>query len=264
MYRFHAFISNPAKLWSSVVSLNRSRQLGHLVAAGLLFATSAAYASPVTITTADGKGADNQVQGQGFDDREKINTGASSTLELRANDNPASNFVGVLRFDLAALPEQVAGATLRLTLASSPSVPAGLTVFALRDGSGGGADGGGGPELGEAQYAEGDQTFKVATGQPNALIGDNAPGFDESAIGPEMVIRHGTRIGNLHLPAGLPVGSQLSIATPALTQTLRDDRNGVVVFYLFNTNPDQSFRVFTADGNPSASSPTLMFSPPSP
>lgn len=221
--------------------------------------TAGAASHAVVITTADGIGADNQIQGKNFADRELINKGASTTLELRANGNPANNFVGVLRFDLAAVTDNVADATLSVTLASSPSVNTELVIYALNEGSaGGGPDGSDQDELSETAYAEGGSSFSVQPiGSPN-LVGDIAPGFDELATGPSMVSSDATLIGTVAIASGTPADTKLSVSDPALVDALNADTNGAVVFYLFNTNSAETYTLYTADGSNAAGlQPTL-------
>ncbi|MEM6550534.1 MAG: hypothetical protein AAF750_00150 [Planctomycetota bacterium] len=235
----------------------RSRSLLTVAAVGVC---SLNPASAAVITTADGAfGADNQIQGPGFGNRELVNKGNSLTLELRANGNPANNFVGVLRFDLSSLDADIETAKLTLNLASDYNDTTTLAVYALTETSaGGGTDASGIAELSETAYAEGPSNFSVLNPPNNNLVGDNAPGFDETATGPNMVTASSTLLASIPIASGTAAGTDLVVSNAALASFLNADTNNAVVFYLFNTNSSETILLTTGDGsNPAADRPTL-------
>ncbi len=226
-----------------------------------LAAVSAAPAFAVTVTTADGAfGADNQIQGKSFSDRELINKGSSISMELRNNGNPANSFTGVLRFDLSTVTGPASAATLSLTLNSNISANTQLGIYALNEAfAGGGADGSDGDELSETAYIEGSGSFALTPSVANDLVGDIAPGFNELLSGTAMVIASSTLIDLIDITAGAgdETGTLLTTSSAALLAAINADTNNALVFYLFNTsNPNESFQIRTADFG-TAGVPTL-------
>ena len=229
------------------MTLNFARPLLLLTAA---VSAPAALAVPVSITTADGAfGADNQIQGRNFNDRELVNKGNSPSIELRANGNPANNFVGVLRFDLSSLTDAVDAASLTVTLATRPAAATSITAYALNEAfAGGGPDGSGNPEVSETAYIEGSANFNVTSTVPNDLVGDIAPGFNELATGAAMISSSSTLVGVAPIAAGTASGTTVSLSGQALIDAINSDTNDAFVLYLFNSNPTETFSFFTADG----------------
>ena len=122
---------------------------------------TASAAADITLTTADGRGADNQVMGFG-NGRESLNKGGASQFEVRGHEYSGNNYYGVLRFDLAEadLPEAASTASLTLTVLEKPAAGGRIVVFGLQDGYAGGPDSSGRPELAE----DADEAPLVATG----------------------------------------------------------------------------------------------------
>ena len=188
-----------------------------------------------TVTTADGRGADNQVMGFG-NGRELLSKGKAAQVELRAHAFSGNNYYGVLRFDVAPLGpvQETQAARLVVTLVDAPTARGDVVVYGLKDAYAGGPDERGKPERGEADYAEGDLNWKEPTDDA-VLTGDNAPGLAEDRAGVEGFDRPGSpfsRLGVLRIPADAQPDAKLALATPEVARFLARDTNGVAVIYL--------------------------------
>lgn len=213
-------------------SLNRARLLAPVVALVCLF-TAGPSVNAVTITTADGNGADTFVEGVPSNE----NYGTRGNIVLKNPSGP-TQFArkGYIRFDLSSMAGRAAlDATLSLTVENNNLVSGNFTVdvFALNDGAGDfWIEGNGG-------------TDNSPTGEINW---DNAPGNDVTS-GINLDGAEVTSLGSFNVEnSGTDgVGSILTFSLASLTAAINADNNEALTLILRRSG--------TNDGN----SPNLAF-----
>ncbi len=210
-------------------------------------------AGAVTITTADGVGADTFVRWR--EDEPESDTNYGDTTTVRVLDPQIQNSAGFsntrkpyLRFDLSVVgPDLVSAATLELTFAGTAAGEVRdsvIRVFGLDDG-----------DPGES-WGELDITWNNAPGnlQSCCLVDGNVTSF----------------LGEFTREGDLPVGEIVSFSSPGLVDFLNADTDGQVTLMLAGVGNSQRpgsqatgiFSAFTAKesasvANGTAQAPTL-------
>jgi len=185
-------------IWSDVAAL---------LALGLVL--GADHDQAVTITTADGDGADAFVErfDNGFPDREDTNYGTDVNVRTRAVVGLGLYRKSYLRFDLSGITGEIVSASFGLTGNNSEAAGEIINVYGLTDGVTG--DGAPGP------------SGWIENGDPSITF-NNAPANDTSGIG---LTADATLLGTF--VKGF-VDATTEFTDPALVTFLNNDSNGLV------------------------------------
>jgi hypothetical protein len=180
-------------------------------AAALLSVAATSQAAPVSLTTAQGKGADTSVRGGSFATR---SFGSLPVLKACNWPNLEHARKAFLRFDLSALPSKIKdakSATLNLTIAPAEGKTPADKVWTFQ--VSGFKDGGTGED-----WSEGATTW------------DNAPANDaKTASG---VTEAATLLGTFTLTGTGEAGKTVSLSSPELLKFLQNDSNGIATLII--------------------------------
>jgi hypothetical protein len=206
-----------------------------------LFAGPSALATLVTITTADGLGADTFVKG-GTDRDNPMNSSTPNEITLKnptaATDSTARK--GYLRFDLAAVAgNPITAAELSLVVSTNnggggppqgPPQNFTVEVWGLADGYAG-VDGGGPGGVADGDVLDDDDIHDEFWAE-SLIDFYSAPG-NNTANGNGFLSGVTTLLGSFAVADSDLTGARVTLAsTPALVSFLNADSNGVATFLL--------------------------------
>jgi len=99
-------------------------KLPFLIAATVLLLVTSTEGFAVSVTTADGNGADTYIQSSLSNNAANQNFGSSTDVLIKHDAAiPGNNRKGYLRFDLSSVTDSITGATLELTFSAISTDP---------------------------------------------------------------------------------------------------------------------------------------------
>ena len=202
----------------------------------LFVAMSVSVLRAMTITTAEGNGADTYVGNDSNKGPDK-NYGASSTLDIRINPGVRAH-IGYVRFDISGATGDRSSAQLQLYITQGGATRT-WNIYGLND------------DAVDDAWGEMSITYNTAPGMASASQGNYA--IDETKL---------TLLGTLVVPS-LAVNATVTSNTTTLNldSFLAEDTNGLVTMVLIATGADRQFYVAAKEGlgsNPAWSAPTLI------
>ena len=200
---------------------------------------STVYASTISLTTADGNGADAYIQSTLFGNNAANQNFGSSSLVAIKHDTaiPGNNRKGYLRFDLGPISGPISDAELLLTyVGTNPdraANPSFYNVFGLVDGHS------------EENWNE------------NTITWNNAPGNNTASAG-GVSAAETTLLGSFSLDVpGAILGDQVLFSSSFLVTFLLADTDGLATILLTRQQQNFSIESFASKENADWSAPTL-------
>lgn len=200
---------------------------------------STGFAATVSITTADGNGADTFIQSTLAGNNAANQNFGSSDSVLIKNDTglPGNNRKGYLRFDLSSIADSISDGELVLTYLGTNTDPAAnpsnYNVYGLLDG------------------------HSAENWDENLITWNNAPGNNTGSTG-GFSAADTTLLGTFSLDVlGAVPGDEVFFSSSALLTFLLADTDGLATILLTRQQQNFSVEAFASKENTSWSAPTL-------
>ena len=200
---------------------------------------STAFAATVSLTTADGNGADTFIRSTLSGNNAANQNYGSSDSVLIKNDIalPGNNRKGYLRFDLSSITDSISDAELMLTYVDTNTDtganPGIYNVYGLLDG------------------------HSAENWGENLITWNNAPGNNTASTG-GVIAAETTLLGTFSLDVTSSVpGDQVSFSSSALVAFLLADTNDLATVLLTRQQQNFSVELFASKENATWAAPTL-------
>lgn len=200
---------------------------------------SKAFATTVSLTTADGNGADSFIRSTlSGNNAANQNYGSTNVVAIK-NDTgiPGNNRKGYLRFDLSSITDSISDAELMLTYVGTTTEPAAnpsiYNVYGLLDG-------------------HSDENW-----DENLITWNNAPGNNTASTG-GVSAAETTLLGtfSLDVPSSIP-GDEVIFSSSALVAFLLADTDSLATILLTRQQQNFSIELFASKEDTTWSAPTL-------